>query len=174
MPVNPHVLAGSVAELAGQACTLDAAHALQRAVNAAKLLFGVDGAGVMLADAGGRLHWAGASDQVAQLAADNQEVAAQGPCQVAFAQGRPVRMRDAGAEPAWGEIALLYADVGVRASLSVPVELAGGPIGTLDLFARYPRDWHDTNLAAVRAYAGLVAGLLGLATRAEVRGVLAR
>jgi len=59
------------------------------------------------------------------------------------------------------------------ASLSVPVELAGGPVGTLDLFTRAPRDWHDTNVAAVQVYAGLVASLLSLAAQAEVRGALA-
>jgi GAF domain len=126
----------------------------------------------MLADPDGRLRWAVASDQRAQLAGDHQEVLAQGPCQVAFAQGRPVHLRDADAERAWGEIALLYVDVGLPASLSVPVELAGGPVGTLDLFARAPRDWHDPDVAAVRAYAGLVASLLSLAARAEVRGAL--
>jgi GAF domain-containing protein len=171
--VNAAVLAGSIAGLADLDPTLDLAHALQRAMNAATRLFGVDGAGVMLADPDGRLRWAVASDQRVRLAADNQEVLAQGPCQVAFAQGRPVHLRDAGAERAWGEIALLYVDVGLPASLSVPMELAGGPVGTLDLYARAPRDWHDTNLAAVQAYAGLVASLLSLAARAEVRGTLA-
>jgi GAF domain-containing protein len=131
-------------------------------VNAATVLFGVDGAGLMLVDPDGRLRWAVASDPVAQLAEDNQEVIAQGPCQVAFAQGRPVHLRDAGTEHAWGEIVLLYVDAGVRAALSVPIVLAGGPVGTLDLFSRDPRDWHATNLAAVRAYAGVVAGLLGV------------
>jgi GAF domain-containing protein len=173
VPVNPPVLAGSLAGLADLDPTLDLAHGLQRAVNAATRLFGVDGTGMMLADPDGRLRWAVASDQRVQLAADNQEVLGQGPCQVAFAQGRPVHLRDAGAERAWGEVALRYVEVGLPASLSVPVVLAGGPVGTLDLYARAPRDWHDTNVAAVAAYAGLVASMLSLAARAEVQGALA-
>jgi hypothetical protein len=32
---------------------------------------------------------------------------------------------------------------------------------------------HDTDVAAMRAYAGVVAGLLGVAAEAEARGVLA-
>jgi GAF domain-containing protein len=173
MPVNASMLAGSIAGLADLDPTLHVAHALQQAVTAATRLFRVDGAGVMLADPDGRLRWAVASDQRVQLAGDHQEVLAQGPCQVAFAQGRPVHLRDAGTERAWGEIALLYVEVGLPASLSVPLELAGGPVGTLDLFARAPRDWHDTNVAALEAYAGLVASLLWSAARAEVRGALA-
>jgi len=98
MPVNSSVLAGSIAGLADLDPTLDLAHALQRAVNATTRLFGVDGAGVMLADPDGRLRWAVASDQRVQLAGDHQEVLAQSPCQVAFAQGRPVHLRDARTE----------------------------------------------------------------------------
>jgi hypothetical protein len=45
MPVNAHVLAGSLGGLADRDLTFDLARALQRAVNAATLLFGVDGAG---------------------------------------------------------------------------------------------------------------------------------
>lgn len=153
MPVNSSVLAGSVAALADLDSTLDLAHTLQQAVNAATRLLGSTG-WVMLADPDGRLRWAVASDQRVQLAGDHQEVLAQGPCQVAFTQGRPVHLRDAGAERAWGEIALLYVDVGLPASLSVPVEVPGGPVGTLDLFARAPRDWHDTDVAAVRGVCG--------------------
>jgi GAF domain-containing protein len=173
VPVNASVLAGSIAGLADLDPTLGLTHALQQAVNAATRLFRVDGAGVMLADPEGRLRWAVASDQRVQRAGDHQEVLAQGPCQVAFAQGRPVHLRDARTERAWGEVALLYVEVGLPASLSVPMELAGGPVGTLDLFARAPRDWHDTNVAALQGYAGLVASLLWLAARAEVRGALA-
>jgi hypothetical protein len=36
-------------------------------------------------------------------------------------------------EPNWGEIALLFSEVEVRAAASVPIELAGGLIGTLDV-----------------------------------------
>jgi GAF domain-containing protein len=173
MPINTSVLADSITGRADLDPTLELPHTLQQTVKVATRLFGVDGAGLMLADPDGRLRWAVASDQRVQLASDNQEVLAQGPCQVAFAQGRPVHLRDAGTERAWGEIALLYVEVGLPASLSVPLELAGGPVGTLDLFARDPRDWHDTKVAALQAYAGLVASLLLLAARAEVRGVLA-
>jgi GAF domain-containing protein len=173
MPVNSSVLAGSIAGLADLDPTLALTRTLQQAVKAATGLFGVDGAGVMLADPDGRLRWAVASDQQVQLAADHQEVFGAGPCQVAFARGRPVHLRDAGTERAWGEIALLYVEVGLPATLSVPLELVGGPVGTLDLFARASRDWHDTNVDALQAYAGLVATMLLLAARAEVRGALA-
>jgi GAF domain-containing protein len=57
--------------------------------------------------------------------------------------------------------------------LSVPVELGGGPIGTLDIYATTPREWDATEVSALQAYAGVVASLLGAAVRAELKGALA-
>jgi GAF domain-containing protein len=53
------------------------------------------------------------------------------------------------------------------------VELDGGVIGTLDIYAGDPRDWDPSEVAALQAYAGLVASLLSAATTAQVKGRLA-
>jgi GAF domain-containing protein len=47
--------------------------------------------------------------------------------------------------------------------LSVPVLLGGGPVGTLDLYDPGPREWDDGDVAALQAYAGLVASVLAAA-----------
>jgi hypothetical protein len=60
-------------------------------------------------------------------------------------------------ERRWGKIALTFVEVQIRSGLSVPVELGGGPIGTLDLYAASPRGWDDTEIIASQAYAGIVA-----------------
>jgi GAF domain-containing protein len=36
----------------------------------------------------------------------------------------------------------------MRAGLSVPVQLEGGPIGTLDLYSAKPRDWDQAEISA--------------------------
>jgi GAF domain-containing protein len=76
-------------------------------------------------------------------------------------------------EPHWGEITLAFAELEIRSGLSVPVELGGGPIGTLDVYAAAPGGWHATEVSALQAYAGLVATLLGTAARAHASGRLA-
>jgi hypothetical protein len=43
-------------------------------------------------------------------------------------------------ERRWGEIALTFVEVQTRSGLSVPVDLGGGPIGTLDVYAADPND----------------------------------
>ena len=173
MRIDPTALVASLSSLADTAPQRDLAGTLQQVVDAAKLLFRASGAGVMLADEQGQLRWVSATDQNSQLAEDNQELLGQGPCMVAFSQRVPAMIRDARAEPDWGDISLLLSDVEIRAAASAPIELAGGPIGTLDIYAAEPRDWNQSEISALQAYAGVVASLLGSAAQAQVKGRLA-
>lgn len=173
MPIEQAMLAKSIGTLTDLHPEQDLAATLQEAVVAAKQLFDVDAAGIMLADMEGKLRWASASDQRAQTLEDNQELFAAGPCSVAFATGRPAVMHDATMERRWGEIALTFVEVQIRSGLSVPVELGGGPIGTLDLYAADPRGWDDTEIIAAQAYAGILASLLLAGAKAELSGALA-
>jgi GAF domain-containing protein len=173
MRIDAKALVASISSLADTQPQHDLAATLQQVVDAAKLLFGAKGAGVMLADEQGQLRWVSATDQDSQLAEDNQELLGQGPCQVAFSQRGPAMISDARHEPDWGEISLLFSDVEIRAAASTPIELAGGPIGTLDIYAAEPRDWNQSEISALQAYAGVVASLLGSAAQAEVKGRLA-
>ena len=127
----------------------------------------------MLADADGKLRWASASDPLAQTLEDNQETFAAGPCLEAFTSGRPAVIGDATLEPRWGEITLAFVELHIRSGLSVPVELGGGPIGTLDVYAAAPGGWDATEVSALQTYAGLVATLLGTAAKAQAKGRLA-
>jgi hypothetical protein len=173
MPIDPALLATSIATLTDLDPDRDLASTLEQAVVAAKQLFEVDAAGIMLADADCRLRWASASDPLAQTLEDNQETFAAGPCLQAFASGQPAVMHDATLEPRWGEITLAFVELQIRSGLSVPVQLGGGPIGTLDVYAAAPGGWDATEISALQTYAGLVATLLGTAAKAERSGRLA-
>jgi GAF domain/ANTAR domain len=173
MPIDPTLLAKSIATLTNLDPAADLATTLEQTVVAAKQLFAVDAAGIMLADADGKLRWASASDPLAQTLEDNQETFAAGPCLEAFASGRPAVICDATLEPHWGEITLAFVELQIRSGLSVPVQLGGGPIGTLDVYAAAPGGWDGTEVGALQTYAGLVATLLGTAANAQANGRLA-
>src|ERR671910_2108188 len=129
-----------------------------------------------LADTGRRRGAAALGQRVgpdAQAVEDGQERLAQGPCAVAFSQRLPAAIRNIKLEPDWQEFTQVLVSEGVCAALSVPVELDGGVIGTLDIYARQPRDWDPSEVAALQAYAGLVASLLSAAVTAQVKGRLA-
>jgi GAF domain-containing protein len=173
MPIDPTDLAKSIGALGSLDPGRGLALTLQQISDAAKQLFSADGAGLMLIDAEGQLRWASASDQTAQTLEDGQERLAQGPCAVAFSQRLPAAIRDIHTEPDWDKFAKVLVSEGVCAALSVPVELDGGVIGTLDVYARDPRDWDPSEVAALQAYGGLVASLLSAAATAQVKGRLA-
>jgi GAF domain-containing protein len=173
MPIDPTDLAKSIAALGCLDPERGLAPTLQQLTDAAKQLFRADAAGLMLIDAEGQLRWASASDQTAQTVENEQERLAQGPCAVAFSQRLPAAIRNIHTEPDWAEFTQVLVSEGVCAALSVPVELDGGIIGTLDIYARDPRDWDPSEVAALQAYAGLMASLLSAATTAQVKGRLA-
>jgi GAF domain-containing protein len=173
MPIDPAELTKSIGALSTLDPEPDLAPTLQQVVVAAKQLFEADGAGLMLADRQGVLRWASASDRTAQVLEDGQERLAQGPCMVAFSQRIPAAIRDISAEPEWVELAQVLMGEGISAALSVPVELDGNAIGTLDIYSSAPWDWDDSEIAALQTYAGLVASLLAAAVTAQVKGRLA-
>ena len=138
MPIDPAALARNVSSLAGLDAEHDLSRAMQQITSAAKELLRVDGAGLMLADERGVLRWATASDQQTQIVEEGQERLGQGPCVNAFAERAPMAMRDAAKEPHWGKITDVVTGQAMRAGLSVPVQLEGGPIGSLDLYSAQP------------------------------------
>jgi GAF domain-containing protein len=173
MPIDPTDLAKSIGALGSLDPERGLARTMQQVTDGAKQLFRADAAGLMLIDAEGQLRWASASDQTAQTLEDRQERLAQGPCAVAFSQRLSAAIRNIHTEPDWDKFAKVLVGEGICAALSVPVELDGGVIGTLDIYAAQPRDWDPSEVAALQAYAGLVASLLSAAVTAEVKGRLA-
>ena len=173
MPIDPTDLAKSIGAIGSLDPERGLAPTMQQVVDAAKQLFYADGAGLMLVDADGVLRWASASDQRAQNVEDSQERLAQGPCAAAFSQRLPAAIANIHTEPEWGEFTQVLVAEGVCAALSVPVELDGGLIGTLDIYSADPHDWDAGELAALQVYAGLVASLLSAAVTAQVKGRLA-
>jgi GAF domain-containing protein len=173
MPIDAADLVRNVSSLAVLDAERDLSRAIQQIVSAAKALLGVDGVGLMLADERGDLRWASASDQQTQLIEEGQERLAEGPCVNAFAQYAPMAMRDAAKEPHWGKITNVVTNQEMRAGLSVPVQLEGGPIGSLDLYSADPRDWDQAEISAAQVYAALAATLLSQAVAARVKGRLA-
>ena len=173
MPIDPTDLAKSIGALPALDPERGLARTLQQIVDAARQLFAADAAGLMLVDSDGVLRWASASDQEAQNVEEGQERLAQGPCAVAFSQRAPAAIHDVKTEPDWQEFTQVLLAEGISAALSVPVELDGGVVGTLDVYADEPRDWDPSEVAALQAYAGLVASLLSAAVTAEAKGRLA-
>jgi GAF domain-containing protein len=170
MRIDPADLAESIGTLADLDPDRGLTEGMDRVVAAANTLFGADTAGLMLLAKDGTLVAASAFDQQGELA---QAQLGQGPCMEAFTRGVPVAIPDLRADGRFDQIAFALRSAGIRGALCVPVEVLGGPIGTLDLFTVIPRAWDDSEVAAAHAYAGVVASLLGSAVAAHASSRLA-
>jgi len=171
--IEPAALAKAIGALDEVDLSVALGPSVLHLVRMTKQLLGVDAAGLMLVDAEGALRWAAASDQQAEQLEQAQEALAQGPCTDAFWQRAPVPVRDVTREGA-EEITAVLLSARFRAALSVPVELAGGPIGTLDAYVGTERSWNESEVSAMQACAAVVANLLGHAAAAYTQGRLAR
>jgi GAF domain-containing protein len=117
---------------------------LQQVVAAAQELFQASGAGLMLLEEGESLRWASATDQRAQILETFQERLGRGPVMRAFLECRPAVIRDVATDAQVAEVAGELRHAGIHAALSVPVELQGGPIGTVEVYSEAPRAWDDS------------------------------
>jgi GAF domain-containing protein len=166
-------LTRSIGKLAELDTAEDAEVALREAVEAARVLLDADTAGLLLANADGELGWAVAADPRARSATDAQQRRSVGPSVTAFEDGRPVVVADVTADGRWAPVQRELAEAGIRGCLSVPVTLAGGPVGVLDLYSTEPRVWDDSHIATAQTYAGVLSLLLGAVLTATAAGELA-
>jgi GAF domain-containing protein/ANTAR domain-containing protein len=167
MPIDPTQLARSLGALDRLDVAQGFARPLQQVLGSVKTLLDADRAGLMLVDQAGALRWAIASDGGVQAVAGDLDRLATGPCRTAFTQRGPAAVGDRSATPGWH--GLVDVDEGFQGALSVPVQVGGGPVGTLDVYATTPKQWDDSEAAALQAYAGLVASLLAAGVAVGVK-----
>ncbi len=175
MPIDPEALAKSIERLQGAGPNDNGlAKALLRVVDETEQIFGLDGAGMMVLTPDDGLRYVAASDERGRVLEQIHEQVGEGPCLTAFNMGVPSATSDAPADHRWPAFGRLVAEHGIRAVLGVPVELQGGPIGTLNVYALRPHTWDPTELEAVQAYARVAGTVLATAVNAEVNDVTVR
>ena len=171
MPIDLDELARSIGRLGGvepEAGGLEAA--LQLVVDETTRLFAVDGAGMLLLAEDGVLRYVAASDEPGRMLEALQEQTGEGPCVDAFLDDQPVSTPDMAAAPQWLTVGRLAVMHGIHAVLGVPVDLRGGPVGTLNVYASQPHPWDEVETAAIGAYARVAASLLRAAADAHLQG----
>ena len=133
---------------------------LQRVTEATRTVLDVDGAGLTLVHEDGPPRWVAATDAAMELLEHVQHDFGEGPYLQAFAQDRAISIQDLQAAPAWTRIAAVVGQLHVAGVLSVPVRLAGQPVGILDVHSTQPRPWTARELEAVAEFAAVAAELV--------------
>jgi transcriptional regulator with GAF, ATPase, and Fis domain len=132
---------------------------LLRVAEATRTVLEVDGAGLTLVHEDGPPRWVAATDAAMELLEQIQQDFGEGPYLQAYAQDQAVSVEDLRAAPAWARLDAVVGQLHVRGVVSVPIRVAGQPVGTLDAYSTRPRAWSAHELEAMRELA-VVAGEL--------------
>ncbi|RSM78090.1 transcriptional regulator [Amycolatopsis sp. WAC 01375] len=148
----------------------DVADFLRTLVEQCVRLMEVSAAGVVLADAQGRLRMAAASSERAGLLETLAVQTEDGPCIDCLRDGRPMRSTDLREDAArWPQFATAAAAAGFRAAEAVPMRLRGMVVGSLTLLHTEPVR-EDADRTALSQALADVATIGLLQQRAIVRG----
>jgi GAF domain-containing protein len=133
---------------------------VQRVIDATRAVFQVDGASLALAHEDGLLRWVVVTDGAAGLLEDTQRELGEGPGLAAYGDAVAVTVLDLATDRRFPRLAAAITQVGLHGVLAVPVAVADRPVGALSVYATAPCPWSAIDVAAVGAYAGVVAELL--------------
>jgi GAF domain-containing protein len=123
-------------------------------------LFGADGAGILLVDDTHVLRYVASTDPGAQLLEAVQESTGRGPCVESLVEDRSVAVVDTLEDERWPDLAPLLASNGVRAVLGVPIHIGGVAVGSLNVYCARPRNWDQSDHAALSTIEALVERIL--------------
>jgi len=133
---------------------------LQRVIDTTRVVFQVDGASLALEHEDGSLRWVVVTDGAAGLLEDAQRELGEGPGLAAYGDAAAVAVVDLATDRRFARLAAVVTPLGLRGVLAVPVVVAGRPVGALSVSATAPCPWSGIDVAAVGAYAGVVAELV--------------
>jgi GAF domain-containing protein len=133
---------------------------LQRVIDATLAVFQVDGASLALEHEDGSLRWVVVTDGAAGLLEDTQRELGEGPGLAAYGDAVAVVVVDLATDRRFARLAAVVTPRGLRGVLAVPVVVAGRSVGALSVYATEPCPWSGIDVAAVGAYAGVVAELV--------------
>jgi diguanylate cyclase (GGDEF)-like protein len=134
--------------------TLD--HLVLRIVDALR----VSGAGIMLMDADGELHFVAASNDSAREIESLQNELHEGPCLAAYLSGEPVAVPDVGNDEQFPRFCERASRRGIRAVFAFPLSLDGQRLGALDLYRDTPGELDAEDIAAAKTLADVAAAYL--------------
>jgi GAF domain-containing protein len=162
---------------------LDFAHTLVRRYEIGDVLYrlsdgivevlGVDGAGVCLADEGGRQRFVSATNEVTARVEQVQEELGEGPCGDAYRRRAQVIVPDITLTREWPRFRRAAVDAGIRAIAGIPMPAGAPAIGALNVYSAAPRDWNADDREAAQLLADVAASYVTNAMELERSRTLA-
>ena len=138
------------------------AEQMSHVVGAARVMLHVDGLGVLLVDDEAVARPVASAGSLAAAVETAQRDVEVGPGVDVLLTGRPVAVRDLPDESAYSTLWDAVEATGLRAVLSVPIQVRGEVAGNLNALDAQPHAWTDTEISAASAFADVVGTLLGV------------
>jgi GAF domain-containing protein len=136
-------------------------------------LLDVAAAGLLLADAGGRLHLLAATSEQARRVEVFQLQQEEGPCLDCYRAGQPVAVPDLRKEETrWPRFASAAVAGGFRSVHAVPMRLQGEVLGALGLFGTSQGSLNEHDLSLARAFAHVASIAIAQQHRSSTRASL--
>jgi GAF domain-containing protein len=165
-------LEAALEKLAGLPQPRDLEGTLQDVTEAIVALFTVTGTGLMFLDAKDALRYVVSSDEGGRVLEVAQEALGVGPCVDCLVLNTPIATDDVAGDERWPGLPERVVPAGVRAVLGVPVRVGRGAVGSLDAYYDAPHSWDNSEIDALRKFAGVIEGVIANALLAHQRGQL--
>lgn len=174
MRMDESSVEASVRGVRGQLPPDDLVASLGRVAETARQLFDADGAGVLLLDDEQALAAVPTDDEGAHRLETAQRELGHGPCVDCLVLDHSVRTEDVQSDDRWPGLGERMQGSGVHAVLGVPIRIAGGAVGSINVYRRSRGPWDDSEVAAIRAFADVVEDMVGSALLARSKEELAQ
>lgn len=171
--VDATALAASLQRFAGDPDDSNLLESLQAVIDASGALFGLSGAGLMLADEHSELHYIIASTGPSHLLEEAQINTGQGPCVDTYVTNRITVTTDLANDERYAELAPLIVPYGIGAVMGVPIHLSDMPIGSLNIYVDRPYEFDQSEIDALARYGQVVEAMIHAAITASHAGHLA-
>jgi GAF domain-containing protein len=146
--------------------------AMREIVHTTHAMFDVDGAGLMLADAGQQLHAVAASDDRFAHLEELQVRHGEGPCIEAFDVKELVSAEDLADERRWPRFSEAAVTRNVRAVLASPLPYNQDAVGVVAVLSEQRRPWSAEGELALLAFTDLAALLIASMMQGEQQSEL--
>jgi GAF domain-containing protein len=174
MDLSLHDVRQALAELGrlrfGEMRVEDAMHEI---VQTTHTIFGVDGAGLMLADENHHLRNAAVSDERFIHLEDLQIRHQEGPCISAFDTKELVGAQDLAEDPRWPDFSKAAVARGMRAVLASPLPYNQDAVGVVAVLSQERRPWSPEMELALLAFTDLAALLIASMMQGQQQSELA-
>ena len=165
--IEPQLWKRTITRLEERLGTSDTQGAVREVIVAAVDVFGVAGGGIMLVDDEGILQPLLGTNETGHHLEIVQADLGEGPCVDSLLLDRVVATHDVRSDPRWPRLHEQLDGRPVGGVLGIPVRLAGGAVGSVNLYQDHPHRWDEGDVESLGAFGRIIETVVATAVLAN-------